>query len=110
VETLRIRLALISLVLLISACGPDAETVALAQSACAALEEVQDEPFDPTQLAAYETWFDANESGLNSIATFGGSADYEQSLQDQCGPVVEAFAVAYEDHTGTSFWHTSSAP
>jgi hypothetical protein len=98
------------LVLLIAACGPDAETAALAQSACAALEDVQDEPFDPTQLAAYEAWFDANESDLNSIAVFGGSADYEQSLQDQCGPVVEAFAVMYEEHTGTSFWRTSSAP
>ena len=105
-----VRQALVSLVLLLAACGPDAETVALAESACATLEEVQHESFDPTQLAAYNAWFEANESDLNSIAVYGGSADYERSLQDTCGPVVEPFAVAYEEHTGTSFWHTSSAP
>jgi hypothetical protein len=107
---MRVRLTLGSLVLLLAACGPDAEAVALAESACATLEEVQDESFDPTQLAAYEAWFEANESDLNSIAVVGGSADYEQSLRDVCGPVVEAFAVMYEEHSGASFWQTSAAP
>ena len=108
---MRVRLSVGSLLLfLLVACGPDAETIELADSACAALEAVQDESFDPTQLDAYNSWFAANESELNSSAVFGGSADYEQSLQDQCGPVVESFAVKYEDHTGTSFWHTSEAP
>jgi hypothetical protein len=74
------------------------------------VEEVQDESFDPNQLDAYNAWFEANESDLNSIAVFGGSADYERSLRDTCGPVVEAFAVMYEEHTGTSFWQTSAGP
>lgn len=108
---MRVRLVVGFLsLLLFAACGPDAETVELAQSACAALEEVQGESFDPTQLAAYNEWFDAHESDLSSIAVFGGSADYERALQDECGPVVETFAVMYEEHTGTSFWQTSEAP
>jgi hypothetical protein len=106
----RVRLSLGLLLLLLAACGSDAEAIALAESACATLEEVQDESFDPTQLAAYNEWFEANESDLNSIAVTGGSADYERSLRDVCGPVVETFAEMYEEHTGSSFWQTSSAP
>jgi hypothetical protein len=53
-----IRSAMVGLLLLVAACGLDQEAVALAESACSTLEEVQDEPFDPTQLAAYNDWLD----------------------------------------------------
>jgi hypothetical protein len=105
-----IRSAMIGLLLLVAACGLDPEAVALAESACGTLEEVQEEPFDPTQLAAYNDWLVANESEMNSVAVGGGSADYEAALREECGPVVEAFAVAFEDQTGTSFWQTSAGP
>jgi len=105
-----IRAAMLGLLLLVTACGLDAEAVALAESACRTLEEVQDEPFDPTQLAAYNDWLDANQSEINSVAVVGGSADYEAALREECGPVVETFAVAFEDQTGTSFWQTSAGP
>ena len=105
-----IRPAMTGLLLLVAACGLDQEAVTLAESACSTLEEVQDEPFDPTQLAAYNDWLDANESEMNSVAVGGGSADYEAALRQECGPVVETFAVAFEDHTGSSFWQTSAGP
>jgi hypothetical protein len=108
---MRLRLAIgLLLVFLLAACGDDPQAVALAESACAVLEDVQDESFDPTQLAAYNEWFQAHESELNSLAIGGGSADYEAALQDECGPVVEEFAVMFEEHSGESFWQTSSAP
>ena len=94
--------------LLVAACGLDSEAVALAESACQTLEQVQDDPFDPTQLDAYNDWFDAHQSEMSSVAVFGGSADYESALRDECGPVVETFAVAFEDQTGTSFWQSSA--
>ena len=99
-----------AVMLLVAACGLDPEAVAMAESACQTLEQVQDEPFDPTQLAAYNDWFGANESELNSVAVFGGSADYEAALREECGPVVESFAVAFEEETGSSFWQSSSGP
>ncbi len=105
-----IRPATIGLLLLVAACGLDPGAVDLAESACSTFEEVQDEPFDPTQLAAYNDWLDANESEMNSVAVGGGSADYEAALREECGPVVETFAVAFEDQTGTSFWQTSAGP
>jgi hypothetical protein len=105
-----IRSAMIGLLLLVTACGLDPEAVALAESACDTLEEVQEEPFDPTQLAAYNDWLVANQSEMNSVAVGGGSADYEAALREECGPVVETFAIAFEDQTGTSFWQTSSGP
>jgi phytoene/squalene synthetase len=105
-----IRSAMIGLLLLVAACGLDADAVALAEGACRTLEDVQDEPFDPDQLAAYNEWMEANESEMNSVAVGGGSADYEAALREECGPVVEPFAVAFEDQTGTSFWQTSAGP
>ena len=99
-----------ALIVLVAACGLDPEAVAMAGSACQTLEQVQDEPFDPTQLAAYNDWFNANQSDMNSVAVGGGSADYEAALREECGPVVETFAVEYEDHTGSSFWQSSSGP
>jgi phytoene/squalene synthetase len=105
-----IRAAMIGVLLLVAACGLDSEAVALAESACRTLEDVQDEPFDPTQLAAFNDWLDANEAEMDSVAVGGGSADYERALRDECGPVVETFAVAFEDQTGTSFWQTSAGP
>jgi len=33
-----------------------------------------------------------------------GSADYEAALRQKCEPLVESFAVAFEDQTGTSSW------
>jgi hypothetical protein len=105
-----IRSAMIGLLLLVAACGLDPEAVALADNACRTLEEVQDEPFDPIQLAAYNDWLVANQSEMDSVAVGGGSADYEAALREECGPVVETFAIAFEDQTGTSFWQTSSGP
>ncbi|HWL49915.1 MAG TPA: hypothetical protein VNT92_08555 [Acidimicrobiia bacterium] len=104
-----IRVIVAAVPLLVIACGPDPEVTALAQSACQTLEQVQGES-EPDQLAAYNDWFDANQSEINSVAMFGGSADYEAALLEECGPVVEPFAVAYEAETGVSFWQSSSAP
>ena len=70
-----------ALVLLVAACGLDPGAVALAESACQTLEQVQDEPFDPTQLAAYNDWFNAKQSDMNTVAVGGGSADYEAALR-----------------------------
>jgi hypothetical protein len=108
---MKVRLTLwVFLLFLLVACGLDPQAISLAESACTTLEQVQDEAFDPTQLAAYNEWFEAHESELNSIAIGGGSADYETALREECGPVVETFAASFEDHSGTSFWQTSAGP
>jgi hypothetical protein len=51
---------------------------------------------------------DATQSEMNSAAVLGGSADHEVALRHECGPVGQAFAVALEDKTGTSFWQSSA--
>jgi hypothetical protein len=67
--------------IVVAARGLDPKAVALAEGACQTLEQVQNEPFDPTQLAAYDDWFDAPRSEMNSVAAFGGGADYEAALR-----------------------------
>jgi len=45
---------------------------------------------------------------MNPVTVLGGSADHEVALRHECGPVRQAFAVAFEDPTGTSFWQSSA--
>jgi hypothetical protein len=67
--------------IMVAALCSRSEGVILSESACQTLEQVRNEPFHPTQLAAYDDWFDAPRSEMNFVAVFGGLGDYEAALR-----------------------------